>query len=96
MHPLLKVWLIQPKIIKAKLKGLKRINLVEQKQNEEKELKEIIEEDPLLQNKYGNLLGNIEEAYNDLFNIGESYLWFRTFNRFSKPKLICRINFRIL
>jgi hypothetical protein len=76
---------------KGKLKGLKRINLVEQKQNEEKELKEIIEEDPFLQKKYGNLLRNIEEAYNDLFSIGQSYLWFRTFNRFSKPKLIAEL-----
>ena len=76
---------------KGKLKGLKRINLVEQKQNEEKELQAFINNNPRLKDKYGNLLPAFESAYNDLFEIGDAYLWFRTFNRFSKPKLIAEL-----
>lgn len=73
---------------KGKLKGLKRINLVEQKQNEEKELQLFIDKNPILKDKYGNLLGNFESTYTKLFNIGDSYLWFRTMNRFSSSKVI--------
>lgn len=76
---------------KGKLKGLKRINLVEQKQNEEKELQDFINTNPEFKEEYGDLLQNFKTAYSDLFEIGDAYLWFRTFNRFSKPKLIAEL-----
>ncbi|MCB0730943.1 MAG: S46 family peptidase [Ignavibacteriae bacterium] len=76
---------------KGKLKGLKRINLVEQKQNEEKEIQNFIENNSLLNEKYKNLLPQFEDTYNNLFDIADAYLWFRTFNRYSNGYLIANL-----
>lgn len=73
---------------KGKLKGLKRIDLVGQKQVEEKELQKFIEGNVQLKEKYGTLLAEFDSTYKDLFEIGEAYLWFRTLNRFCAPKNI--------
>lgn len=73
---------------RGKLKGLKRIDLVEQKQVEEKELQDFIDSNPKLKEKYGTLLADFESTYDDLFDIGKAYLWFRTINRFCAPKNI--------
>lgn len=73
---------------KGKLRGLKRINLVEQKRNEEKELQEFINNNPKLKENYGSLLSEFSKTYSNLFDIGEAYLWFNTINRFSITKLI--------
>ncbi len=73
---------------KGKLKGLNRINLVQQKQNEEKELQNFIDSNPNLKERYGDLLNQFEATYVDLFNIAEAYLWFRTLNRYSNVKKI--------
>jgi hypothetical protein len=53
---------------RGKLIGLKRLNLVEKKRAEEKELQKFIESDPDLKAKYGNLLekiGNIFQQMRD-------------------------------
>ncbi|MCB9207206.1 MAG: S46 family peptidase [Ignavibacteriales bacterium] len=76
---------------KGKLKGLKRINLVEQKQNEETEIQNFIENNSLLNEKYKNLLPQFEDTYNNLFDIADAYLWFRTFNRYSNGYLIANL-----
>jgi hypothetical protein len=73
---------------KGKLKGLKRINLVEQKQNEETELQNFINSNSGLKDKYGELLFEFKNTYNSLFQIGHPYLWFITINRFSNVKSI--------
>ncbi len=73
---------------KGKLKGLKRIDLVEKKKVEEKELKKFINQNPNLKVKYGTLFNDFEKAYDNMLEMGTAYLWFRTFNRFSNAKLI--------
>ncbi len=73
---------------KGKLKGLKRIDLVEQKKNEENDLKKFINQNPNLKANYRNLFSDFEKTYTDMFDIGTAYLWFRTFNRFSNAKLV--------
>ena len=72
---------------KGKLKGLKRIKLVEKKRAEEKELQTFIDQDPELKEKNGDLLEQFRQTYNDLFDIGNAYLWFTTFNRFAISKV---------
>lgn len=76
---------------KGKLKGLKRINLVEQKQNEEKELQDFINGNSELKNKYGTLLNDFEKTYTDLFNSADINLWFKVFNRFSMGQRIANL-----
>ena len=73
---------------KGKLTGLKRINLAEQKKNEEKEIKEFINNNPKLKAKYGTLFNDFEKTYNNMFDVGTAYLWFRTLNRYSYAKLV--------
>ena len=73
---------------RGKLKGLKKINLVEQKKIEEKELQKFINENPELEKKYGSLLDQFEAAYYNLFGISEAYLWFKTINKYSNTKVI--------
>ncbi|MEE9432204.1 MAG: S46 family peptidase [Melioribacteraceae bacterium] len=76
---------------KGKLKGLKKINLVEQKQQEEKELQIFIDANPELKNKYGTLINDYENLYDELNGYADSYLWFRTFNRFSNGQRIANL-----
>ena len=59
---------------RGKLQGLERLNLVENKRNEEKELQSFIDSDDALREKYGNVLSEIESVYVDIFSIG-SYRW---------------------
>ncbi|MCK9279790.1 MAG: S46 family peptidase [Melioribacteraceae bacterium] len=73
------------KNFKGKIQGLKRINIIEQKQNEEKELQKFIDSKPELKNKYGNVLNDIKENYDRMFKFAEAQLWLRNVNGFSTP-----------
>lgn len=79
------------KNFKGKLKGLNKINLLHQKQNEEKFLQEFINSNDSLKLKYGNLLEDFQLIYNDLFQISEANLWFSVFDRLSSTKQISKI-----
>ncbi|NOX18737.1 MAG: S46 family peptidase [Chlorobi bacterium] len=68
---------------KGKLRGLKRLQLVRQKFDEENKLKEFIESDKSLKEKYGSLFDEINGLYDEQFEIGKAYLWLRMFTRFS-------------
>lgn len=71
---------------RGKIKGLKRIQLFDQKKTEEKELQQFIDSNPKLKNKYGTLFSEFDKAYADLSDIGPAYLWFRTLSRISAIK----------
>ncbi|MFA7288587.1 MAG: S46 family peptidase [Melioribacteraceae bacterium] len=73
------------KNFKGKIQGLKRINIIEQKQNEEKELQKFIDSKPELKKKYGNVLTDIKENYDEMFKFAEAQLWLRNVNGFSTP-----------
>lgn len=73
------------KNFKGKIQGLKRINIIEQKQNEEKELQKFIDSKPELNAKYGNVLKDINENYEKMFKFAEAQLWLRNVNGFSTP-----------
>jgi len=59
---------------RGKLQGLERLNLVENKRDEEKELQSFIDSDDVLKEKYGNVLFEIESVYDEIFSLGR-YRW---------------------
>jgi hypothetical protein len=73
---------------KGKIKGLKRIGLVEQKKKEENQLIQFLDSKPALKKNYGDMIEEFEKTYRELFDIADSYLWFRTLNRYSVTKSI--------
>ena len=73
---------------KGKLLGLKRTNLIKQKQNEEAKLQQFINSNPKLKYKYGNLMNDFAGTYSQMFNIAKAKLWFIIFNRFTNIKTL--------
>ena len=67
----------------GKIKGLKKINLVAQKQEEEKQLQLFINSDPALKVKYGNLLEEIRIVFEKVNQNAQADLWLRQLNNFS-------------
>lgn len=67
----------------GKIKGLKKINLITQKQEEEKQLQQFINSDPQLKAKYGSLLENIRTVFESINQNAQSDLWLRQINSFS-------------
>jgi hypothetical protein len=55
---------------RGKLLGIKRLNLINKKQGEEKNLQEYINSNPGLKEKYGEMLSKIDYVYQDVFNDG--------------------------
>ncbi|HZW37927.1 MAG TPA: S46 family peptidase, partial [Ignavibacteriaceae bacterium] len=55
---------------RGKLQGLKRLQLVEKKQTEEKNLQDFINADAKLKNEYGNVLYDISKVYESINNTG--------------------------
>lgn len=59
---------------KGKIKGLRNIELVQQKYAQEKELQKFINADESLKAKYGSMLNNIEMVYNEVFSDANKFL----------------------
>ncbi|MGE5437792.1 MAG: S46 family peptidase, partial [Syntrophothermus sp.] len=55
---------------RGKLQGLKRLQLVEKKQTEEKNLQDFINADAKLKNEYGNVLNEISKVYESINSTG--------------------------
>src|SRR5690606_33951391 len=53
---------------RGKLKGLRSIQLVDTKKQEDIELARFINSNAELKNKYGNLMGDIEQVYQEIFS----------------------------
>ncbi|MCF8260098.1 MAG: S46 family peptidase [Melioribacteraceae bacterium] len=68
---------------RGKLKGLRRIQLVEKKKEEEKILKEFINADNNLSEKYGNVFSDFVEVYETEFKYAQANLWFGRFYSFA-------------
>jgi hypothetical protein len=51
---------------RGKLKGLKRLRLVERKRNEEKDLQAFIDADPQRKTQYGSILDEMQKVYKDI------------------------------
>lgn len=67
----------------GKIKGLKKINLVAQKQEEEKQLQLFINSELALKAKYGNLLEEIKIVFEKVNQNAQADLWLRQLNSFS-------------
>lgn len=59
---------------KGKIKGLRNIELVKQKYEQEKELQKFIDADAGLKAKYGAMLNNIDMVYNEVFADANKFL----------------------
>ncbi|NMB82192.1 MAG: S46 family peptidase, partial [Ignavibacteria bacterium] len=62
---------------KGKIKGLKKINLVAQKEEEDKMLNNFIQSKPELKATYGNLLTDINEVFRSVNEFAQADLFFR-------------------
>lgn len=60
---------------KGQMLGIRRINLIEKKQQEEEEIKKFIRSDEELNEKYGGLFEKIAEAYDERMDYVEANLW---------------------
>lgn len=60
----------------GKMKGLRNINLVQTKKNEDLALANFISQDKKLNAKYGNLMQEIDELYQEVFTDAEREIWF--------------------
>ena len=61
---------------RGKLKGLRNIDLVTQKRQDDIALKQFILSDPTLKVKYGSLLDDIDKHYKTVFTDAQKELWF--------------------
>lgn len=61
---------------RGKLKGLRNIDLVNTKIKEDQELEKFIQSDADLKSQYGNLMNDIEQHYQTVFNNAEKELWY--------------------
>ncbi|MDY0083167.1 MAG: S46 family peptidase [Ignavibacteriaceae bacterium] len=59
---------------RGKMQGLDRLNLVQKKQEEEKQLQAFIDSYPNLKEKYGTVLSEIDEVYQGIFESGRRNL----------------------
>lgn len=59
---------------KGKIKGLRNIELVNQKYAQEKELQKFIDADAALKAKYGAMLNNIDMVYSEVFSDAKKFL----------------------
>ncbi len=55
---------------RGKLIGIKRLNLIEKKRDEEKQLQDFIDSEPGLKEKYGDVLNSIDSVYTGIFKDG--------------------------
>jgi hypothetical protein len=62
---------------RGKIQGLSRINLIEQKKEEEKQMQQFVSSDPKLKEKYGNLMHKIDELYREINSDVHRDLWFQ-------------------
>ena len=60
---------------KGKLQGLKRVNIIENKQQEEANLKTFIAQNPNLKTQYGTLFDDLNTTYQDMKDLGNLNLW---------------------
>lgn len=67
----------------GKIKGLKKIDLIARKQEEERQLQRFINSDSKLKSKYGNLLEEIHIVFDKVNQNAVSDLWLRQINSFS-------------
>ena len=70
------------KNFRGKMQGLERLQLVQKKLEEEKQLQEFIDSDPTLKEKYGTVLKEIDESYKEAFISGRRGLVLNMLSRY--------------
>ncbi len=75
---------------RGKLKGLHNIDLITQKRQEDEQLAQFIASKPELKSRYGNLMMDIDNHYQSVFEVAEKELWFN--NMYSSTSLLRAAN----
>lgn len=73
---------------RGKILGIKRIQLVEKKKQEEELLKEFINSNAELKEKYSGLFAEIDEVYSRNLELAQADLWFNRIGRLSSAFLL--------
>jgi metal-responsive CopG/Arc/MetJ family transcriptional regulator len=68
---------------RGKIQGIRNLNLIDKKRSEEKELQKFIDSTPELKEKYGTVIKEFEEVYNDAFKSGRSLFVLNALRMFS-------------
>ncbi len=68
---------------RGKMKGIRRLSLVDKKKAEEEELKSFINSSDDRKEEYGNIFNQLEDVYNKKMEIGYAYWWTRIGFRYS-------------
>ena len=68
---------------RGKIQGIRNLNLIDKKRSEEKELQKFIDSYPELKEKYGTVIKDFEEVYNDAFKSGRSLFVLNALRMFS-------------
>jgi hypothetical protein len=76
---------------KSKLHGIDRLDLIEKKKQEDKQLDEFIETNEELHENYTDVVEEIEEVYNDLYQSGRLPLVFSVLSRYSNAYRLAEI-----
>ncbi len=76
---------------KSKLTGIDRLDIIEKKIEEDKQLDQFIESNEELREKYGNVIKEIDEVYNDLYQSGRLSLMFSVISRYSSAYRLAEI-----
>lgn len=69
---------------RGKIQGIRNLNLIDKKRNEERELQKFIDSNPELRDKYGNVIKELEEVYQDAFKSGRSLFVLNALRMFSE------------
>jgi hypothetical protein len=68
---------------RGKLQGIRNLNLIENKRNQEDKLQKFIIENPELKEKYGSVLDELKQVYDDAFQSGRSLFVLNALRMFS-------------
>ncbi len=72
----------------GKLKGLRKINLIAQKEDEERQMQSFIMSDPKLKTQYENLLEEIRTVFDHIDENAQAELWLRQIYNFSPSVML--------
>ena len=76
---------------KSKLIGIDRLDLIAKKEKEDIQLDEFVEPNVEMEKKYGNVIEEIDEVYNDLYQSGRLPLMFSVISRYSAAYRLAEI-----
>ncbi len=75
----------------SKLLGIDRLNIIDKKEMEDQQLKEFLKSDAQLNEKFGNVIEELNDVYKDLYESGKLPLFFSMMSRYSTAYRLAEI-----